>query len=126
MTFDVPAGYFDNLADTVLQRVKYEDKQARRQNIIMRIAIPAAASLIVAAGMWGFIMGSDTNSPSAEAQNSYIDQYTQNLESGINDNTVIDYITEMGAQDTNSDAENMIDLAYEYYPAPAIIDHEIN
>lgn len=97
--FDVPDGYFDTLADNVMQRIDFDDKQRkkRRSTVVRSIFAMAAAAAIV-----GVVVFGPQNRPNAthsDAQQQFSDHYLTNISRQYSDINVIDYIDQSNNTD---------------------------
>ena len=86
--FDVPDGYFDTLADNVMQRIDFDDKQRkkRRSTVVRSIFAMAAAAAIAGVVVFG-------------PQNRPADHYLTNISRQYSDINVIDYIDQSNNTD---------------------------
>ena len=97
--FDVPDGYFDTLADNVMQRIDFDDKQRkkRRSTVVRSIFAMAAAAAI--AGVVVFGPQSSPNATHSDAQQQFSDHYLTNISRQYSDINVIDYIDQSNNTD---------------------------
>jgi ABC-type transporter MlaC component len=97
--FDVPDGYFDTLADNVMQRIDFDDKQRkkRRSTVVRSIFAMAAAAAI--AGVVVFGPQNRPNATHSDAQQQFSDHYLTNISRQYSDINVIDYIDQSNNTD---------------------------
>ena len=97
--FDVPDGYFDTLADNVMQRIDFEDKQRkkRRSTVVRSIFAMTAAAAI--AGVVVFGPQNRPNATHSDAQQQFSDHYLTNISRQYSDINVIDYIDQSNNTD---------------------------
>lgn len=111
--FDVPDGYFDTLADNVMQRIDFDDKQRkkRRSTVVRSIFAMAAAAAI--AGVVVFGPQNRPNATHSDAQQQFSDHYLTNISRQYSDINVIDYIDQSNNTD-NAKTEYDADLLAMY------------
>ncbi len=97
--FDVPDGYFDTLADNVMQRIDFDDKQRKkRRSTVVRSIFAMAAAAVIA----GVVVFGPQNRPAAthsDAQQQFSDHYLTNISRQYSDINVIDYIDQSNNTD---------------------------
>ena len=111
--FDVPDGYFDTLADNVMQRIDFDDKQRkkRRSTVVRSIFAMAAAAAI--AGVVVFGPQNRPNATHSDAQQQFSDHYLTNISRQYSYINVIDYIDQSNNTD-NAKTEYDADLLAMY------------
>ncbi len=110
MTFEVPDGYFDTLADNVMQRIDFEDRQRKGRRVKFMRACGLMAAVV--AGIAIFLnVGRTEPTFSDSPQQMFSQQYVTIMSQQYSDINVIDFIN----QNTNeSEAEINDNAASEY------------
>ena len=114
--FDVPDGYFDTLADNVMQRIDFDDRQRkkRRTTVIRSVFAMAAAAAIAGVAVFG-LQDRPADIPE-NGQQQFSDHYITNISSQYNDINVIDYIDQINNPD--EDATEYDDDLLALYASP--------
>lgn len=102
MKFDVPDGYFDTLADNVMQRIDFDDKQRRRRRTITLRTV-----LAMAAAVTGIVVMThrDTSADMPDnPQQQFAEQYVNNVTVQLSDMNVIEYLDQNAQQSGSVDA----------------------
>ncbi len=102
MKFDVPDGYFDTLADNVMQRIDFDDKQRRRRRTITLRTV-----LAMAAAVTGIVVMThrDTSADMPDTpQQQFAEQYVNNVTVQLSDMNVIEYLDQNAQQSDSVDA----------------------
>ncbi len=102
MKFDVPDGYFDTLADNVMQRIDFDDKQRRRRRTITLRTV-----LAMAAAVTGIVVMThrDTSADMPDnPQQQFAEQYVNNVTVQLSDMNVIEYLDQNAQQSDSVDA----------------------
>ena len=102
MKFDVPDGYFDTLADNVMQRIDFDDKQRRRRRTITLRTV-----LAMAAAVTGIVVMThrDTSADMPDnPQQQFAEQYVNNVTVQLSDMNVIEYLDQNAQQSDYVDA----------------------
>lgn len=118
LKFDIPSGYFDNLADQVLERAKYEDTRQKHRSSVLRAVWCVAASVMIVAGSAMMAIHSSQSESMELSHDYYTDIHNTFLESMCDDITVIECLTETQQKETSINEESVIDLVSDY-PTPA-------
>ncbi len=100
--FDVPDGYFDTLADNVMQRIDFDDRQRKKRRITVVRSVFAMAAAAAIAGVAVFGPQDRPSDIPENGQQQFSDHYITNISSQYNDINVIDYINQ---NSTNDDTE---------------------
>ena len=121
MKFDVPDGYFDTLADNVMQRIEYEERKSKHKKNIVIKALLAVSSAAAVVG--GIIFGWNSNesqlNQTASSEYDYQSYYMDISSNVHNDIAVLDYLSQQEAS-SSSVSENYyddVDIVSEY-PTP--------
>ncbi|MBO7567941.1 MAG: hypothetical protein J6T60_12700 [Bacteroidales bacterium] len=109
MTFEVPDGYFDTLADNVMQRIDFEDRQRKDRRVKFMRACGLMAAVV--AGIAIFLnVGRTEPTFSDSPQQMFSQQYVTIMSQQYSDITVIDFIN----QNTNESEAEINEAASEY------------
>ena len=102
MKFDVPDGYFDTLADNVMQRIDFDDHLRRRRRTITLRAIVAMAAVVT-----GVVFMTHRNVATdlpENPQQQFAEQYVNTASMQLSDINVIEYLDQSAQQDDGFDA----------------------
>jgi hypothetical protein len=121
MKFDVPDGYFDTLADNVMQRIEYEERKSKhKKNIVIKALLAVSSAAAVVGGIIFWPVSTESNYNQTASSDYDYQSYYMDISSNVhNDIAVLDYISQQEAS-SNSVSENYyddIDILNEY-PAP--------
>lgn len=121
LEFDVPEGYFDSLADRVMNRIEFEDKrESKRKSLTIRFLLPIAAAIIGVGVFVHYFFRTDAIQVSAP-QSDYQSDYEANLVIKSSDLTMLFYAQEAPSADAS---ENDIVEVVPDYPCPINLDYE--
>jgi len=99
MKFDIPDGYFDTLADNVMQSIDFDDRRRkrRRANILRTFG----AMMVVAFVAYFAVFGQQTTHHDlpGNGQQQFSEHYITNLSQQYSDVNVIEYIDQANEQD---------------------------
>ncbi|MBO4772704.1 MAG: hypothetical protein J5595_09210 [Bacteroidales bacterium] len=99
MKFDIPDGYFDALADNVMQSIDFDEKRRKRRRANVLRTFGAILVVAFVAGIAVFEQkNSQTNFPVSEEQ-QFAAYYITNLSQQYSDINVIEYIDQANEQD---------------------------
>lgn len=92
LNFEVPDGYFETLADNVMQRIDFDDRQQkkRRTKIVRSIMAIASAATLVGIAVLG--LKDHPNAIIENEQQMFSTYYLSSISAQYNDINVIDYI----------------------------------
>ncbi|MCR5454163.1 MAG: hypothetical protein K6F33_04155 [Bacteroidales bacterium] len=99
INFDVPDGYFDTLADNVMQRIDYDDKQRKKRRTMVVRSIFAMASAAAIAGVAIFGLQDRPVAIPENGQQIFSNRYISTISSQCNDINVIEYIEQKERED---------------------------
>lgn len=96
MKFDVPDGYFDTLADNVMQRIDFDDRRRRhRRTVALRTIVAMAA---VATGVVLMMHRNVATDMPENPQQQFAEQYVNNVSAQLSDINVIEYLDQNSQQ----------------------------
>ena len=98
MKFDVPDGYFDTLADNVMQRIDFDDRRRRRRRTVALRTVVAMAAVWAGVVVWTH-RGSSADMPE-NVQQQFDAQYVSNVSANFSDIGVIEYLDQNSQQQT--------------------------
>lgn len=96
MKFDVPDGYFDTLADNVMQRIDFDDRRRRRRRTVALRTIVAMAA--VATGVVLMMHRNVAADMPENPQQQFAEQYVNNVSAQLSDINVIEYLDQNSQQ----------------------------
>lgn len=101
MKFDIPDGYFDALADNVMQRIDFDDKRRkrRRTNVLRTFGAIMVVAFVAGIAVFGQ-QTQRTNFPENEEQ-QFSEHYLTNMSQQYSDINVIEYIDQANDQDND-------------------------
>lgn len=113
--FDIPSGYFDTLADRVMDRIQIEDtKNKRRKSLIFKITV-ALAACIAGFGIYNSLF-MPKHSVILQSERDYVSQYKLDIVSKLSDVNLLDYMTTSSSEITRSSVD-YTDIVNDY-PLP--------
>ena len=116
MKFEIPDGYFDTLADNVIQRIDYDNKcRKRRRNKVLRTIGAAVAVIIVAGAAVLWQQAPQSNLPQNEQQ-QFSSHYITHVSQKYSDINVIEYIDQ--ANNESDDIEDYDSELVAMYASP--------
>ena len=101
MKFDIPDGYFDALADNVMQRIDFDDKRRkrRRTNVLRTFGVIMVVAFVAGIAVFGQ-QTQRTSFPENEEQ-QFSEHYLTNMSQQYSDINVIEYIDQANDQDND-------------------------